>query len=327
MCTFNGRPYIRQQLTSIAAQTLPPAEVVVFDDCSTDDTVDVIERFARTAPFPVRLHVNETTLGVLRNFEQAIAASGGDAIALCDQDDVWLPHKLDRLASCLLANRADIACSNATLIDEGGLAVGFTAFEWAANGRVKELLEGNEALAVLLRDRLVPGAAMLLRSSLRNKALPFPTDLLQSIQLLHDGWLSLVAAGHGGFVVLDEPLFLYRQHDRQQTGMSARRRSGKVVRETPMVNPAEPKERRQHLAAEAAALDALTVELRDRGCAISEPADHWLRARASHLQARAALLSRPRSRRLTGVVTELRRGGYAAHSAGVRSAFRDLISG
>ena len=92
MCTFNGSRYLEEQLGSVAQQSLSPFELVVCDDGSTDATVEIVHRFALRSPFPVYLHQNVTNLGSTRNFEQAIQLCRGEAIALCDQDDYWLPR-------------------------------------------------------------------------------------------------------------------------------------------------------------------------------------------------------------------------------------------
>src|SRR4051812_29809463 len=94
MATYNGAEFIRDQLRSLALQKRLPDELVVSDDGSTDDTVDILEAFAETAPFPVRISVNRENLGFTRNFERAILGCGGDIIYICDQDDVWFPNKI-----------------------------------------------------------------------------------------------------------------------------------------------------------------------------------------------------------------------------------------
>src|SRR5213080_381833 len=94
LCTYNGAAYLGEQLDSIVAQSRPPDELVVCDDGSTDETVEVLETFLAEAPFPVRLQRNEANLGFVKNFEQAISLCTGDFVALSDQDDVWMPGKL-----------------------------------------------------------------------------------------------------------------------------------------------------------------------------------------------------------------------------------------
>ena len=95
MCTYNGARFVAEQLESVAAQTRPPSELVVCDDRSTDGTARLVEQFAARAPFPVRLFVNERNLGSTANFGRAVTLAEGDLVALCDQDDVWRPEKLE----------------------------------------------------------------------------------------------------------------------------------------------------------------------------------------------------------------------------------------
>src|SRR5688500_9098173 len=89
MCTYNGAQFLRTQLESIIAQSRAPDEIVVCDDCSTDETRALLKQFAAESLVPVSLHFNEQNLGSVRNFEQAIRMCNGNVIALSDQDDVW----------------------------------------------------------------------------------------------------------------------------------------------------------------------------------------------------------------------------------------------
>src|ERR1700760_4242642 len=104
MCTYNGERYLREQLESIAEQSLLPIELVVCDDGSTDDSILILEEFRARAPFSVRIIRNEVKLGSTRNFDQAMTSTSGEFIALCDQDDRWKPRKLEKLVAVLLEN-------------------------------------------------------------------------------------------------------------------------------------------------------------------------------------------------------------------------------
>src|SRR5262245_6144046 len=94
MATFNGERFLRRQLSSLTEQTVNPSELIVTDDGSRDDTLTILLRFAKTAPFPVRIVQNETRLGYRANFMKAATLCSSDLIAFCDQDDVWEPKKL-----------------------------------------------------------------------------------------------------------------------------------------------------------------------------------------------------------------------------------------
>src|SRR5216683_3439034 len=101
MCTYNGARFLLHQLESIAAQTRLPNELVVCDDRSADESLEIVRSFAKRAPFPVRLEINEKNLGSTKNFEKAIGLCQGEIIALADQDDVWKPRKLAVLEKTL----------------------------------------------------------------------------------------------------------------------------------------------------------------------------------------------------------------------------------
>lgn len=94
MCTYNGAKYLREQLDSIVNQTYPIYELIVQDDCSTDETVSILEEYSRKYPF-VRYQVNERNKGYNLNFFLAIASAKGEYIATSDQDDIWVENKIE----------------------------------------------------------------------------------------------------------------------------------------------------------------------------------------------------------------------------------------
>lgn len=103
--TYNGAGFIAEALASVFAQTLPPREIIIVDDCSTDDTPDVVEKIARQAPIPLRLiRLPRNSGGPAHPMNVGIAAAQGDLIAVLDQDDVFLPRKLEVQAGLLAAD-------------------------------------------------------------------------------------------------------------------------------------------------------------------------------------------------------------------------------
>src|SRR6476659_5222108 len=131
LCTYNGTAYLKEQLESIAAQTRTPDELVISDDQSTDDTLRLIEEFAGTAGFPVRLSINESNLGIAKNFEKAISLCRGDVNVLSDQDDVWHNDKLKSVEGIFEAKpQLSLVFSNAEIVDETLRGLDKTLFEW-----------------------------------------------------------------------------------------------------------------------------------------------------------------------------------------------------
>ena len=99
MCTYNGASrHLREQLDSIFAQTLLPGEIVVQDDCSTDDTMQVLREYADRAPEGVAMRIVQNTaqMGINANFFSAMRRAEGELIAVSDQDDIWMPTKLEK---------------------------------------------------------------------------------------------------------------------------------------------------------------------------------------------------------------------------------------
>src|SRR3954468_8143226 len=91
MCTYNSERFVGEQLASIRNQTRPPDELVICDDGSSDGTMEHVARYAESAPFEVRVHVNERNLGSTKNFEQAIGLCEGQIVVMSGDDDVWHP--------------------------------------------------------------------------------------------------------------------------------------------------------------------------------------------------------------------------------------------
>ena len=217
LCTYNGEKYLHQQLDSIAGQTRLPCELVVSDDCSSDRTVEILETFAREAPFPVHIHQNEENLGSTRNFENAIKSCSGDIIALCDQDDVWLPEKLEKL-EIAFKDHPDIgyAFSNGELVDDALQPLGRTV--WQSNQFEDEMFDryaAGEQLLCFLRWQFVTGATMAFRARLKKYIFPFPEHKIW----IHDGWIAVVGSSIGEIgLPINESLILYRQHSLQQIG-------------------------------------------------------------------------------------------------------------
>ena len=214
LCTYNGGRHLAVQLESILLQTLPPMELVICDDGSSDDTVIRVERFAHAAPFPVRFFRNVTNLGSTRNFEQAMQHCVGQAIALCDQDDVWRPDKLARMAAVLEREPAIAGVfSNAQLIDDNGQPV--PGDLWQRFGfspaRQRRFDRSTAALQLIRRDT-VTGATLLLRSCWLPRLLPIPPAWV------HDGWIALLLASMAELRALPLCPMSYRLHAAQQVG-------------------------------------------------------------------------------------------------------------
>lgn len=232
LATYNGARFLREQLESLADQSHLPAELVVGDDGSTDETLAILEEFRKRAPFPVRIHCNETNLGYARNFLATAQRCRGDWIAFCDQDDVWLPNKLADVATAVENTPGCCMVLQNAWICDGALA--------SRNRKFPDRLRtGLHGACEQYGFWVWPGFLKTIRSDIVNllddEEMPrswFSSDG----QLTHDKWTCVIANAIGGIVVLDDPAALYRRHDAALTGDYNRQSLGERVTKARLVS-------------------------------------------------------------------------------------------
>ena len=303
MCTYNGDEYLAAQLDSLATQSQLPDELIVCDDASHDNTGRLLADFARRAPFPVRIHVNDHNVGTTRNFERAIGLCNGDIIALADQDDVWRPDKLRRLDE-IFAAQADVGLvfSDLEMVDANLQPLGHRAWqcdwvEFDASGQ--HAVATGRAVDLLATRNVVTGCAMAFRSKYRPLILPIP--LRQ--EFIHDHWIALVTAAVGGVVAVPEPLVKYRTHPRQQAGLMALPRAhGSAWRVACRRLTRYPTQRVLYAL--------LTERLAQAATDDYAPLLPSLRRRAAHAQVKEELRRQSFLRRVPAVLREIASGRY-----------------
>jgi glycosyltransferase involved in cell wall biosynthesis len=218
LCTCDGARYLSAQLESILQQSRRPAELVVIDDCSSDATGDIVQAFAASADFPVRFYRNESPLGIVKNFQKAVSLAHGNYVALADQDDVWLPGKIEALARALSQVEDEVGAGTPILVHtdlrlvaaDGELIA--PSFFRARGFRTVH----SSPLAELSVQNYVTGCASMVNRALLSIALPFPDDAI-----MHDWWLALVAASCGEVKTLHEATIEYRQHGKNALGAAS----------------------------------------------------------------------------------------------------------
>ena len=215
MATYNGALYIKQQLDSLADQTILPYELVITDDGSTDDTLAIVEDFARHAPFPVRIHRNPQRLNHAENFLRAASLCRGDWISYCDQDDVWLKDKIEQVVHLASRPGVSMVVHAFQTVDAGLHPIrGF-----AGQSRVKRGTGPNRfpplgyypGLCITFDATLMPLLLMKPR---------FPDAHNVRHPAGHDKWTSSVADAVGTVRYAGKALLLYRQHGANTCGAS-----------------------------------------------------------------------------------------------------------
>jgi glycosyltransferase involved in cell wall biosynthesis len=192
MATYNGGRYLAEQLDSIVSQLKVGDEILVADDGSTDNTVALLQDFKHH----VRIVATERVGGVVANFERVLAAASNDGIVLCDQDDFWLPGRLDAIRAGL--EYSQLVVINGDVVDEHLQRRGQTIFESVG---AREGFWAN-----LLKNSFI-GCCMAFRRELLLRVLPFPAGIPW-----HDWYIGLVAERTGSISRLPQVSMLYRRH-------------------------------------------------------------------------------------------------------------------
>lgn len=206
MATYNGEPYIRQQIDSILFQLGPHDELVISDDGSTDSTISIINSYQDAR---IRLFHHQRALchskyyranrHVASNFENALKHSEGMYIFLSDQDDIWDKRKVERMMEAI-DEKGGLVMSSFQVID--------------ADGSIKKGKVTPSTFS-FLRGLVVAkflGSTMGMSRDFLRKALPFPENTIS-----HDSWLGLLAIRQRKLTVIGDVLLLYRRHHNNVT--------------------------------------------------------------------------------------------------------------
>jgi len=194
--TYNGAAYLEDQLRSVQAQTWTNLEIIAIDDGSTDRTVGILREYA-ARDSRIKVIINEQNLGFVRNFEKGCSLSKGRWIALCDQDDYWLPEKVEKMVHAI-GDYPMIYCDS----DLCGPEL------QPMGTKISDLVHYqsfDDCRQLCVFSRMY-GHATLITRSLFDKASPFRKEVP------HDGWLAYHATLYGGVKYLPEVLVKYRQH-------------------------------------------------------------------------------------------------------------------
>lgn len=198
MCTFNGAPFLPEQMDSILTQTYPIYEFLIFDDGSVDGTAAIIEDYVKKYPF-IRFQINPVNLGYNLNFQQALKAASGEVIAIADQDDVWHPQKIELMLAHWKADRPLIHCDSQRFEK--------TLPKTNPGWHLYKRFQGTETKQLFVYNS-ISGHAMLMRRSFLPLILPLQKNIY------YDWWAGVVATCHGGVDYLDNVLVYQRVHNR-----------------------------------------------------------------------------------------------------------------
>ncbi len=219
MATCNGAAFIEQQLHSLMQQTLQPDLVIIRDDASEDTTFEILSRYANQAGF--NISQNPQRLGVNENFAKSIAdVPDGYLIAFCDQDDIWLPEKLEKSVQLLTSLTNDLTqpalvYSDLMLMNEAGELIHHSVHQRRGQHRYKHVWD------TFIYGNMVSGCTIVMNPAMKLIMATLPPQG----GFIYDAWLAMAAFGFGKIAQLPQPLIHYRQHTQNVTFADHRARN------------------------------------------------------------------------------------------------------
>lgn len=317
MATYNGAAYLDEQLQSFVDQTTLPDELVVSDDSSSDESCQVVEAFASRSPFPVVLIRNDENAGYSANFNRALSSCQGDIVFLSDQDDVWLPEKIERILSEFNARPdTQLIIHDLDYCKEDLTPIGQTKIE-----RMRENFD--------LEKSYVVGMATAIRGDFLRLCLPIP----DKPGITHDSWLHACAQAIGGKTIINSVLAMHRRHPSNVTASGDlnvdyvtgashfKRKQLKLLLTGKTMFDLEAESALEHWLLEARAI------LVQKGYISSLGINELIRseqARLNNIRERNRIRALPRLRRILPAAGMYLSGGYGQFS-GLKSAAKDIL--
>jgi len=190
----NGEKFIQKQLDSILSELGANDEVVISDDSSTDHTIEIIKSYHDSR---IKLIENCTFKSPIFNLENALKEAKGEFVFLSDQDDIWLPGKVNITLEKLY--QYDIVVCNSHIVDKDEKIIHDSYFEWkgCGHGFIRNLKKNSYL-----------GCSLAFNRKIRDFILPFPEKIA-----MHDIWIGMVSELIGRSYFIQQQLFLYRRHD------------------------------------------------------------------------------------------------------------------
>lgn len=215
MATYNGSKYIEKQILSILNQLKNEDELIIVDDGSKDHTVKIIENFADSRIVIIKNEVNQ---GVINTFEKSLQAATGELIFLSDQDDIWLPNKVDKITA-IFKNYPHITLihHDAQIINKQDQVISESRFQSKPLFLIK-------LMPTLIKNNYM-GCTMAFQKKILSKILPFPEDIP-----MHDIWIGLINELYGNIFYIKESLIQRRVHDTNFTpGLSPESKKSSLI--------------------------------------------------------------------------------------------------
>lgn len=214
LATYEGEKFLEEQIDSILAQSHTNMRIIIRDDASQDMTPNIIQKYTERYPEKIMFIQGKGRIGVKANFSKLMEYSSASYIMFSDQDDIWMPKKIEKTLSCMRAmeleygNHPFLVHTDLVVVDECLKILNRSFWKYA---HIKPIHE--ETLNRLLSQNVVTGCTMMANRPLIEIAKPIPEEAF-----MHDWWMALTAAAFGKIGVINEPTMYYRQHKQNALG-------------------------------------------------------------------------------------------------------------
>lgn len=217
MAAYNGEKYIEKQIESILNQTETDWKLVIQDDCSSDATYQIASRYAQKHPNKITAVKRVKNSGsAANNFFSMLTYADGDYVMFCDDDDVWLPNKIEKSMEMMRkeeqkngTDKPVLVHSDLVVVDENLNILSRSMFQ-------RQNLDAKRCrLNHILVQNIVTGCTMAVNRSLVRMVAKAE---MPEKAIMHDWWFALIAAAFGTIAFVDTPTVLYRQHGKNAVG-------------------------------------------------------------------------------------------------------------
>ncbi len=208
LATYNSEIYLKETIESIIKQTYTNWRLLIRDDCSTDNTLDILRSYEKTYPNKMVVIEGDENIGACQNFGRLMELSDSEYVMFCDNDDIWLPDKI-MISLNKMKELNDIHNKDVPILIHTDMVVVDDKLKVLANSYwcYQNIDPGKNSLSRLLLQNVVTGCTMMINSKLRQRATPIPKEII-----MHDWWLALIASAIGKIEPINIQTLLYRQH-------------------------------------------------------------------------------------------------------------------
>lgn len=213
LATYNGEKFVKEQIESILNQTYENFNLIISDDASTDNTLNILEEYEKKDT-RIKVFKKEKNKGLIDNFEFLLKNVTSDYFMFSDQDDIWKKDKIEKSINKLKEENSGLVYTDLEIVDEK-LNVIYPSY-WKYKQIYIKIIKYNSFEALYLNN-FVTGCTILAKSKYIKDILPLPRN---SKFVLHDYWTALIVSAKDKISYVEEPTIQYRQHKNNRVGSS-----------------------------------------------------------------------------------------------------------